>query len=486
MRTKAIVSLILALALTVSAFAQAGQRNAKPASGASSGGIPAPAVTLIQNATILTASHGTIKNGSVLIRNGKIAEIGQNINSREANVRVIDATGKYLIPGIIDCHSHTAVDGNVNEGSLSVTAMVRIRDVINPYDQDIYRQLAGGLTTVHVLHGSANAIGGQDAVLKLKLGKPVDEWFVSDAPAGIKFALGENPKQSNFQVQGRPRRYPATRMGVEETIREAFIRAKDYMREWQEYEARKAKDKNAIAPKRDLMLDALVEVLQGKRYIHSHCYRDDEILMLLNLGDELGFHVQTLQHVLEGYKVANEIAAHKTGASTFADSWAYKLEAFDAIPYNTALMTARGVNVSVNSDSDERARRLYLDAAKAMKYGGMSEEEALRTITLNAAMQLGIEKRTGSIDVGKDADLAIFSDHPFSVYTVPEMTFIEGEVYFDRKADLAQRDALKKEKEELIKRERDQRGAPRGPRKDEKPDAPQLRPNDRPNKGPGS
>jgi len=486
MRTKAIVSLILALALTVSAFAQAGQRNAKPASGASSGGIPAPAVTLIQNATILTASHGTIKNGSVLIRNGKIAEIGQNINSREANVRVIDATGKYLIPGIIDCHSHTAVDGNVNEGSLSVTAMVRIRDVINPYDQDIYRQLAGGLTTVHVLHGSANAIGGQDAVLKLKLGKAVDEWFVSDAPAGIKFALGENPKQSNFQVQGRPRRYPATRMGVEETIREAFIRAKDYMREWQEYEARKAKDKNAIAPKRDLMLDALVEVLQGKRYIHSHCYRDDEILMLLNLGDELGFHVQTLQHVLEGYKVANEIAAHKTGASTFADSWAYKLEAFDAIPYNTALMTARGVNVSVNSDSDERARRLYLDAAKAMKYGGMSEEEALRTITLNAAMQLGIEKRTGSIDVGKDADLAIFSDHPFSVYTVPEMTFIEGEVYFDRKADLAQRDALKKEKEELIKRERDQRGAPRGPRKDEKPDAPQLRPNDRPNKGPGS
>ena len=486
MRTKAIVSLILALALTVSAFAQAGQSNAKPASGASSGGNPAPAVTLIQNATILTASHGTIKNGSVLIRNGKIAEVGQNINSREANVRVIDATGKYLIPGIIDCHSHTAVDGNVNEGTLSVTAMVRIRDVINPYDQDIYRQLAGGLTTVHVLHGSANAIGGQDAVLKLKLGKPVDEWFVSDAPAGIKFALGENPKQSNFQVQGRPRRYPATRMGVEETIREAFIRAKDYMREWQEYETRKAKDKNAIAPKRDLMLDALVEVLQGKRYIHSHCYRDDEILMLLNLGDELGFHVQTLQHVLEGYKVANEIAAHKTGGSTFADSWAYKLEAFDAIPYNTALMTARGVNVSVNSDSDERARRLYLDAAKAMKYGGMSEEEALRTITLNPAMQLGIEKRTGSIDVGKDADLAIFSDHPFSVYTVPEMTFIEGEIYFDRKADLAERDALKKEKEELIKRERDQRGGPRAPRKDEKPDAPQLRPNDRPNNGPGS
>jgi len=484
MKTKAMSSLMLILALAVSTLAQRGQGNAKPASGAASGGIPAPTVTLIQNATILTASHGTIKNGSILIRNGKIAEVGQNLKPRDANVRVIDATGKYVMPGIIDCHSHTAVDGNVNEGTLSVTAMVRIRDVINPYDMDIYRQLAGGLTTVHVLHGSANSIGGQDAVLKLKLGKPVEQWFISDAPQGIKFALGENPKQSNFQAPGRPRRYPATRMGVEQTIREAFVRAKDYMREWQEYEAKKATDKNAIAPKRDLMLDALVEVLQGKRYIHSHCYRDDEILMLLNLGDELGFHVQTLQHVLEGYKVANEIAAHKTAGSTFADSWSYKLEAYDAIPYNTALMTARGVNVSVNSDSDERARRLYLDAAKGMKYGGMSEEQALRTITLNPAMQLGIDKRTGSIDVGKDADLAIFSDHPFSVYTVPEMTFIEGEVYFDRGADLVEREALKKEKDELIKREREQRAGPRGPRRDEKPDLPQPRPNDRPNAAP--
>lgn len=484
MKSKAMSSITLIMTLAVSALAQLGQGGAKSAPRAASGGIPAPNVTLIQNATILTASHGTIKNGSILIRNGKIAQVGQNLNPRDANVRVIDATGKYVMPGIIDCHSHTAVDGNVNEGTLSVTSMVRIRDVINPYDMDVYRQLAGGLTTVHILHGSANSIGGQDAVVKLKFGKPVDEWFISDAPQGIKFALGENPKQSNFQAPGRPRRYPATRMGVEQTIREAFIRAKDYMRDWQEYEAKKAKDKTAIAPKRDLMLDALVEVLQGKRYIHSHCYRDDEILMLLNLGDELGFHVQTLQHVLEGYKVANEIAAHNTGASTFADSWSYKLEAYDAIPYNTALMTARGVNVSVNSDSDERARRLYLDAAKGMKYGGMSEEQALRTITLNAAMQLGIEKRTGSIDVGKDADLAIFSAHPFSVYTVPEMTFIEGEVYFDRSVDLVEREARKKEKEELIKRERDQRAGPRGPRREEKPEVPQLRPNDRPNSAP--
>src|SRR5262249_55279269 len=256
------------------------------------------------------------------------------------------------------------------------------------------------------------------------------------------FALGENPKQSNFQAVGRPRRYPATRMGVEETIRDAFIRAKEYKHEWEEFESKH--DSNAVPPRRDLMLDALVEALQGKRFLHSHCSRDDEILMLLNLGDELGFHVQTLQHGLEGYKVASEIAAHKTGGSTFADSWSYKLEAYDAIPYNTALMTQRGVVVSVNSDSDERARRLYLHAPNAIKYGGMTEEEALRTITLNPAKQLGIDHRTGSIDVGKDADLVIFSQHPFSVYTVPEMTFIEGEIYFDRKADIERRESLKK------------------------------------------
>src|SRR5581483_1756382 len=271
---------------------------------------------------------------------------------------------------------------------------------------------------------------------------------------------------------GIPRRYPATRMGVEETIRDAFTRAKDYQREWREYDAKKGKDKNAIAPHRDLALDALVEILEGKRFIHSHCYRNDEILMLLNLGDELGFHVQTLQHVLEGYKVANEIAAHKTGGSTFADFWGYKMEAYDAIPYNAALMASRGVVVSVNSDSDERARRLYLEAAKGVKYGGMSEEAALRMVTLNPAIQLGIDKHTGSIDVGKDADLVIFSQHPFSVYTMPETTIIEGEIYFDRQKDLQQREAMKREKEELIKAERLQRQrGPRQPRNDEKPDA---------------
>jgi imidazolonepropionase-like amidohydrolase len=472
-----VLSMVLALTMVGSAFAQT-RSNAKLASGAGSAvATSAPGEMLIRNATILTASHGTINNGSILIRNGKIAEIGPNVKARDANARIIDATGKYVTPGIIDCHSHTGVDGNVNEGSLSVTSMVRIRDVIDPYSSAIYRELAGGTTTANVLHGSANAIGGQNAVVKWKIGKPVEEWPIADAPPGIKFALGENPKRSNFNVPGA-RRYPATRMGVEETIREAFTKAKDYKREWREYDAKKASDRNAIPPRRDLALEALVEILDGKRMVHSHCYRDDEILMLLNLSDELGFHVQTLQHVLEGYKVANEIAAHKTGGSTFSDWWGYKLEAYDAIPYNAALMTSRGVVVSMNSDSDELARRLYLEAAKAMKYGGVGEEEALRMVTLNSAIQLGIEKHVGSIDVGKDADLVIFSQHPFSVYTVPEMTIIEGEVYFDRNEDLKQRETLKREKSELIKRERDQRqGGPRQPRS-EKPDEPQPRPNE--------
>jgi len=479
-KVNAILSGLLTLTMIGSAFAQTG-RNAKLAAGAGSA-VPsaAPGETLITHATILTASHGTINNGSILIRNGKIAEVGESVKAHDPNARIIDATGKYVTPGIIDCHSHTGVDGNVNEGSLSVTSMVRIRDVIDPYSPGIYRELAGGTTTANVLHGSANSIGGQNAVVKWKIGKPVDEWIVSDAPQGIKFALGENPKRSNNQgiPSTVPRRYPATRMGVEETIREAFIRAKDYRREWQEYEARRAADKNSIAPRRDLALDALVEILEGKRMVHSHCYRDDEILMLLNLSDELGFHVQTLQHVLEGYKVAKEMAAHKTGGSTFSDWWAYKLEAYDAIPYNAALMASRGVVVSMNSDSDELARRLYLEAAKGMKYGGMSEEEALRTVTLNPAIQLGIDKRTGSIDVGKDADLVIFSQHPFSVYTMPELTMIEGEVYFDRNEDLKQREANKREKADLIKHEREQRqGGPRPPRA-EKPEEPSPRPNE--------
>ncbi len=480
-KANATVAILLTLAMCVSTFAQRKAiRGAKPRTSAGATAEPlqrsGSREMLIKNATILTASHGTIKNGSILVRDGKIAAVGANVNASGANATVIDATGKFVTPGIIDCHSHTAVEGGVNEGTLSVTSMVRIQDVIDPYSANVYRELAGGLVTCNVLHGSANSIGGQNAVIKLKKGKPVQEWFVKDAPPGIKFALGENPKRSNSGggIQITQRRYPATRMGVEETIREAFLKAKEYMRDWQEYEAKKGKDATAIAPRRDLQLEALAEILQGKRYIHSHCYREDEILMLLELGDELGFHVQTLQHVLEGYKVAKEIAEHKTGGSTFADWWAYKLEAYDAIPYNAAIMTQKGVVVSINSDDDEHSRRLYLEAAKTMKYGGLTEEQALRTVTLNPAIQLGIDKRVGSIDVGKDADLVIFSAHPFSVYTTVETTIIEGEVFFDRQQDIAARDTLKKEKDDLLKKERELRQ--RGNLPQSRPTDPRLSP----------
>jgi imidazolonepropionase-like amidohydrolase len=286
--------------------------------------------------------------------------------------------------------------------------------------------------------------------VKLKWGHPAGDFPVAGAMPGIKFALGENPKRSNFNVPGLQPRYPATRMGVEETIRDAFTRARDYKRDWDEYRAATTRGlKNLIAPRRDLELEPLVEVLEGKRYVHSHCYRADEILMLINVADEFGFKVRTFQHVLEGYKVAAEIARHGAGASTFADFWGYKMEAYDAIPHNAAIMTRHGVVVSINSDSDERARRLNIDAAKMMRYGGLTEEEALKTITLNPAIQLGIDSRTGTIDVGKDADVVVWSAHPLSVYSHPEQTFVDGELLFDRQADIARRPQLEAERKTL-------------------------------------
>ncbi len=408
---------------------------------------------LIRNATILTASHGTLPNADILIRNGKIVGIGSNLKARDG-ARVIDATGKFVMPGIVDCHSHSMLDA-INELSLSVTSMARTRDVLNPTDPDLHRELAGGVTTLNLLHGSGNAIGGLNTVVKIKYGRPIEEFIFPGAPPGIKFALGENPKRTNgFVLPGVPRRYPATRMGVEETIRDAFTRARNYRAAWGEYRAGAARgDKNLIPPRRDLQLEPLVEVLEGKRYVHSHCYRADEILMLIRVADEFGFKVRTFQHVLEGYKVAKEIAAHGAGASSFADNWAYKIEAYDAIPYNAAILTRAGVNVSINSDSDERAGRLNIEAAKMLKYGDLTEEEALRMITLNPAMQLGIDARVGSIDVGKDADLAIWTTHPFSVFARVETTFIDGQVFFDRQQDLAQRPTMLREREQLEKAE---------------------------------
>ncbi len=413
----------------------------------------APAVILIQNATILTVSHGAIEHGSILIKDGKIAEVGQSIKAPK-DAQVIDAAGQFVMPGIIDCHSHIAAE-SINEGSVSVSSMVNMAEILNPDDIDIYRDLAGGITSANILHGSANAIGGQTLVIKLRWGQPAAKLPFEGALPGIKFALGENPKRSNFSVPGQPKRYPATRMGVEETIRGAFSEARDYKKSWDNYNKRAAAgEKNLIPPRRDLRLEPLVEVLEGKRYVHSHCYREDEILMLLRVAKEFGFKVRTFQHVLEGYKVADELAAAGAGASTFSDWWAYKVEAYDAIPYNAALMTRRGVVVSINSDDAEEATHLNQEAAKSMKYGGLSHDEALKLVTLNPAMQLGIDKRAGTIDVGKDADLVIYNRDPLSAYAVVQKTLIDGRVYFDRQRDIAERAEREKEKKALLDKQK--------------------------------
>ena len=421
-------------------------------------------VTVIQNATILTVTKGTIEGGSILIRNGKIAEVGKGIKA-PTGATVIDATGMYVTPGIIDCHSHIAIDGGVNEGSIAVSSMARIEDVIDPDDIDIYRDLAGGVTAANLLHGSANPIGGTNAVIKLRWGKDAHGLLFEGAPPGIKFALGENPKRSNFAPPpGTARRYPNTRMGVMDVIRQAFIEAREYKRQWDDYRKRSAAgEKNLIPPARNLTLEPLVEILEGKRLVHAHSYRADEILQLIRLAEEFGFKIATFQHVLEGYKVADEMAKHGAGGSTFSDWWAYKVEAYDAIPYNAALMTERGVVVSINSDSAEEARHLNQEAGKTMKFGGLSETEALKLVTLNPAKQLHIDKWVGSIEAGKDADLVIFDKHPLSVYSVPQKVLIDGEVYFDRQKDIAHRAEIEKEKKELKEKEK-----PKEQKKDEK------------------
>src|SRR5256886_5629262 len=432
-----------------------------------------PAVIVIRNATILTVSHGNIEHGSILIKDGKIAEVGVSVNAPK-DAQVIDAAGQFVIPGIIDCHSHIAAE-SINEGSVSVASIVNMAEILNPEDIDIYRDLAGGVTVANVLHGSANAIGGQTVVIKLRWGQPAAKLVFEGALPGIKFALGENPKRSNFGGRGQPQRYPATRMGVEETIRSAFAEARDYKASWDQYNKRvSGGEKNAIPPRRDLRLEPLVEILEGKRYVHAHCYREDEILMLLRVAKEFGFKVRTFQHVLEGYKVADEIAAAGAGASTFSDWWAYKVEAYDAIPYNAALMTRRGVLVSINSDDAEEATHLNQEAAKSMKYGGLSHDEALKMVTLNPAIQLGIDKRVGTIDVGKDADFAIYNHDPLSAYAVVQKTLIDGRVYFDRQRDISDRAEIEKEKKALTEKLK------QAEKKPEEKKAPEKKPEEKP------
>ena len=405
----------------------------------------APGVVAIRNGTIITATRGTIANGTVLIRDGKIAAVGTNV-SIPGGADVYDATGKFVSPGLIDAHSHIANDA-INEGSVSVSSMTGMEDVLDPTDINIYRDLAGGTTTANILHGSANAIGGKTVVIKLRYGKPrASDLVFQGALPGIKFALGENVTRKRGQAPTTPERFPTTRQGVEYVIRDAFTRAKAYRKEWQDYEAKKKAGQDVLAPRRDLQLDALVEVLEGKRLVHAHSYRADEILMLIRLADEMGFKVTTFQHVLEGYKVAKEIAAHNAGASTFSDWWGYKMEAADAIPHNASLMTHKGVLVSINSDDAEQARRLNMEAAKAVRYGDVTDDQAFAMVTINPAKQLKIENRVGSIEVGKDADLVIWNHHPLSTAAIVERSYIDGVAYYDREKDLQRITEIQKEK----------------------------------------
>jgi imidazolonepropionase-like amidohydrolase len=392
----------------------------------------------IRGGSLLTVTRGTIQNGTVVLRDGKIVAIGGAEVPVPPGAEVVDAAGRFVTPGIIDAHSHIAAE-SINEGGTTVSSMTGIEDVLNPTDINIFRNLAGGLTVANVLHGSANPIGGKNAVIKLRWGKTrAGDLLFEGAMPGIKFALGENPKDMRPGGSGQqpaPRRYPATRPGVEYVIRDAFTRATAYQQEWQAYERRRAANERVMPPRRDLQLDPLVEILEGKRLVHAHSYRADEILMLLRLAEELGFKIATLQHVLEGYKVADEIAAHGAGASTFSDWWAYKVEAEDAIPHNAALMHRRGVLVSINSDSAEHARRLTTEAAKSMHWGGVTEDEALAFVTINPARQLRIDDRVGSLEVGKDADVVVWNKHPLSTYAIVDRVYIDGEMYYDRMAD---------------------------------------------------
>jgi imidazolonepropionase-like amidohydrolase len=385
----------------------------------------------IRNATILTIANGTIENGTIVVRGGKITAVGRSADVNiPAGMTIIDGTNMHVMPGLIDAHSHMALDGGINEGSESVTPEVVVQ--VRADDPTIYRALAGGVTSALLLHGSANTVGGQAAVIKMRWGQPAEELYFEGAPRLVKFALGENVTRASSGQPDSERRYPKSRMGVEQLLRWWFTQAKEYEATWKTYEQERTRNREAMPPRKDLRLQALVDIMNGDIRVHAHSYRGDEILMLMRVAEDFGFRINTFQHVLEGYKVADELAKHGAMASTFAEMWAYKVEAADAVPHNMAIMSAAGVTVSVNSDSGERVRRLYQEAAMGMKYGGMSETDALKMVTLNPAKQLGVDNRVGSIEVGKDADIAIFNGHPFAPASRVEKTLVDGRVLFDR------------------------------------------------------
>ncbi len=404
---------------------------------------------LIKNATVWTnEAEGVLEGADVLISAGKIAAVGRGLTA-PAGTRVIDGTGKHVSAGIIDEHSHLAISRGVNEGSHAITAEVRIGDVVDPDDVGVYRALAGGVTAAQLLHGSANPIGGQAQVIKMRWGASSEDMKLEGAPPTIKFALGENVKQSNWGTENN--RYPQTRMGVESLMKDAFLAAREYGERHRRYQALPAAERQkTVPPRRDLTLETLLDILESKRFVHCHSYVQSEILMLIRLAEELGFKVQNFTHILEGYKVAPEMAAHGTTASSFADWWAYKFEVYDAIPYNTCLMAKAGVVTSINSDSEESIRRLNQEAAKSVMYCDMEPAEALKLATLNPAIQLKIDHRTGSLKAGKDADFVIWNDNPLSIYARAVETWVDGVLMFTLERDAALRQADAAERQALI------------------------------------
>ena len=382
---------------------------------------------LIKNATVLTVTKGTLENTDILVSKGKIARIDKNITT-QANTSIIDASGKFVMPGIIDAHSHIALDV-VNEATNPVTAEVNVGDALDPLDVAIYRALAGGVTISHAMHGSANAIGGQCETIKHRYGSVnPDDLRMAGAPKTIKFALGENPIRTHGEGS---KLTPNTRMGVEQVFRNAFSEARLYMNAWDEYKRGIRK----TAPEHSERYETIAGILKGDIIIHCHSYRADEILMLMRVLKDFGVQKICFQHVNEGFKVAPELAAFGATASVFADWWAYKFEVYYSTAYNAAILTRNGVVTSINSDSEELIRHLYHEAAKTQRYGDLTDDEALALITINPAKQLGIDQKVGSIEVGKDADLAIFQGHPLSVYAIPQMTLVDGKVMFDISKD---------------------------------------------------
>ena len=383
---------------------------------------------VIKNAILLTATHGRIENGSVYVKDGKIVAFGANV-SAPSTATVIDAGEKYVTPGIIDPHSHMALDNDVNEATNPVVPQMMMKDAFDYTDKAIYRALAGDVTSSLLLHGSADMIGGQAVVIKTKYGLDRDQMLFPGAPQSIKFASGENPKR----VFGDRKQLPSTRMGNFEVMREAFTQAKDYQRQWDDYNEKVKKgDKTASPPKKDLKLEALSQVLEGKMLVQIHCYRADEFLTEIAIANEFGYKIRAFHHALEAYKVPQALAQNNIAIATFADWWGFKYEAWDAIPWNAVMAMRAGVKVAIKSDSDDYMRRLNQEAAKTMRYGGATEDEAVEMMTINPAWIMGIDDKTGSIDVGKDADLVLWSGYPLSTYGIPEKVWIDGDVYFDR------------------------------------------------------